>query len=545
MSGGRRSAPASGSSARSISRAARARGRGVFLLSAHFGGWELGAIRAGLIGEPIAPVVRPLDNPLLERELARRRTRFGNRLIAKRDAARDILARAARRTRPSRSWWTRTCFAREAVFVPFFGRLAATTPALALFQLKTDARGRARPSSGPRAAAATASSSSRRSSPRSSVEGLDRDEAVRRATARYMEVTEAAIRREARGVALDAQPVADAAAGGRDRVKRVSSIAPNWIGDAVMSLPVLRALRRAGIRTTASRCSRAAGPAAIYRAEGSADAVLARSSFSADARGRCGGGRFDEAWLLPELVSAPRSWPRASGARTAHRLRGRAAEAALLTGRPAAASGNRCTSCATTTRCSRRRRRAGLEPPRLPSRRGRAGAARERSRRGADCRRAAPSCAVSRKRLRPRRSGGPPRASPPSPTRSPRGASRRRRRRPGRGATSALRSRRRRDPARPSSAPTSIRSELAAALSLARAAVSNDSGPMHLAGGGRHARRRPLRPDRSRTHRPVGLAVPDPRPLRLLLAVLLDGVPVWARVHEGDHGGGRRCGTSS
>ena len=29
--------------------------------------------------------------------------------------------------------------AREAVFVPFFGRLAATTPALALFQLKTDA----------------------------------------------------------------------------------------------------------------------------------------------------------------------------------------------------------------------------------------------------------------------------------------------------------------------------------------------------------------------------------------------------------------------
>ena len=35
--------------------AARARGRGVFLLSAHFGGWELGAIRAGLIGEPIRP----------------------------------------------------------------------------------------------------------------------------------------------------------------------------------------------------------------------------------------------------------------------------------------------------------------------------------------------------------------------------------------------------------------------------------------------------------------------------------------------------------
>ena len=62
--------------------AARRRGKGVFLLSAHFGSWELGAIRAGLLGEPIAPVVRPLDNPLLEEELARRRTRFGNPLIA-------------------------------------------------------------------------------------------------------------------------------------------------------------------------------------------------------------------------------------------------------------------------------------------------------------------------------------------------------------------------------------------------------------------------------------------------------------------------------
>ena len=62
----------------------RARGKGVFLLSAHFGSWELGAVRAGMLGEPIASVVRPLDNPSLEEELAWRRTRFGNRLIRKR-----------------------------------------------------------------------------------------------------------------------------------------------------------------------------------------------------------------------------------------------------------------------------------------------------------------------------------------------------------------------------------------------------------------------------------------------------------------------------
>jgi KDO2-lipid IV(A) lauroyltransferase len=173
--------------------AARARGRGVFLLSAHFGGWELGAIRAGLIGETIAPVVRPLDNPHLEEELARRRTRFGNRLIAKRDAARDIL-RAIRSKQTVAILVDQNVLAREAVFVPFFGRLAATTPSLALFQLKTDA---------PVVPAFVWPEGSGRyvlelGAPIFAEEfrapELDRDEAVLRATARYMEVTEAVIR---------------------------------------------------------------------------------------------------------------------------------------------------------------------------------------------------------------------------------------------------------------------------------------------------------------------------------------------------------------
>lgn len=173
--------------------AARALGRGVFLLSAHFGGWELGAIRAGLIGETIAPVVRPLDNPHLEAELARRRTRFGNRLIAKRDAARDIL-RDIRGGKTVAILVDQNVLAREAVFVPFFGRLAATTPSLALFQLKTDAPvvpAFVRPEGGGRYMLELGK-------PILAEEfrapGRDRDEAVRRATSRYMEVTEEVIR---------------------------------------------------------------------------------------------------------------------------------------------------------------------------------------------------------------------------------------------------------------------------------------------------------------------------------------------------------------
>jgi Kdo2-lipid IVA lauroyltransferase/acyltransferase len=117
---------------------ARARGKGVFLLSAHFGSWEIGAIRAGLIAGPISSVVRPLDNPLLERELEYRRTRLGNRVILKKHAAREIL-RAIRAGETVAILVDQNAIPEEAVFVPFFGRPAATTPSLALLQMKTGA----------------------------------------------------------------------------------------------------------------------------------------------------------------------------------------------------------------------------------------------------------------------------------------------------------------------------------------------------------------------------------------------------------------------
>jgi Kdo2-lipid IVA lauroyltransferase/acyltransferase len=174
---------------------ARRRGKGVFLLSAHLGSWEMGALRAGLIDEPISPVVRPLDNPLLEGELARRRTRFGNRTIAKKDAAREIL-RAIRQKQTVAILVDQNVIAEEAVFVPFFGKLAATTPSLALLQIKTGAavvpvftwplgNGNYRLEFEKPVLAEEFEQLS-----------ADRVERVRAATARYMAVTEAAIRRK-------------------------------------------------------------------------------------------------------------------------------------------------------------------------------------------------------------------------------------------------------------------------------------------------------------------------------------------------------------
>jgi KDO2-lipid IV(A) lauroyltransferase len=174
--------------------AARARGRGVLLLMGHFGGWEIGALAIGLSGESIAGVVRPLDNPLLEAELERRRARFGNRSIAKKDSAREVL-KAMRANQSVVMLIDQNVLEQGAVFVPFFGRLAATTPALALFQLKTGAavlpvftwpvgggryETRFEPPVWPE---------------EFELPGADRAERVRRATERYMQITEETIRK--------------------------------------------------------------------------------------------------------------------------------------------------------------------------------------------------------------------------------------------------------------------------------------------------------------------------------------------------------------
>jgi heptosyltransferase II len=106
-------------------------------------------------------------------------------------------------------------------------------------------------------------------------------------------------------------------------MKRVV-VAPNWLGDCVMALPVLRAIRRAqpgqGLTVLARR-----GAATLFRAEGSADAVLERSGLLGDAR-RLRAGRFAEAWLLPNsLRSAIAPWlagiPERIGYDTDHRRR--------------------------------------------------------------------------------------------------------------------------------------------------------------------------------------------------------------------------------
>src|SRR5260370_19418893 len=49
---------------------ASARGKGVVLISAHFGGWEVGGLALTALVENVRIVTRPLDNEYLEAEMA-------------------------------------------------------------------------------------------------------------------------------------------------------------------------------------------------------------------------------------------------------------------------------------------------------------------------------------------------------------------------------------------------------------------------------------------------------------------------------------------
>jgi Kdo2-lipid IVA lauroyltransferase/acyltransferase len=67
------------------------RGRGVLIATAHLGNWELSAFAHALMARPMHVLVRPLDNPLLDALVERRRALSGNRPVFKKDFARSIL----------------------------------------------------------------------------------------------------------------------------------------------------------------------------------------------------------------------------------------------------------------------------------------------------------------------------------------------------------------------------------------------------------------------------------------------------------------------
>lgn len=119
-------------------REAIAQGKGVLFATAHLGNWELSAFAHALMAEPMDVLVRPLDNPLIDRFLERRRTGSGNRVIGKKDFARAIFA-ALQRNRAVGILIDQNAAPEHGAFVNFFGTPACAGTGLARIAARTGA----------------------------------------------------------------------------------------------------------------------------------------------------------------------------------------------------------------------------------------------------------------------------------------------------------------------------------------------------------------------------------------------------------------------
>ena len=119
-------------------RSAYAHGHGVIFFTGHFGFWELQALVHAARVEPVGVLGRALDNPQLNALLEQIRQRTGNTVIYRRATIRRVL-RLLQERRGVAILIDQHIMSRDAIYVDFFQRPAATTSAIAALALRTGA----------------------------------------------------------------------------------------------------------------------------------------------------------------------------------------------------------------------------------------------------------------------------------------------------------------------------------------------------------------------------------------------------------------------
>ncbi|MFC2164243.1 lysophospholipid acyltransferase family protein [Acidobacteriota bacterium] len=113
------------------------KGKGALIVTAHYGNWEMGISGLAQFGK-VDVIARALDNEFIERALHDLRAHLGAKVIYKNQAVRQTF-RALEDNRIVAILIDQNVLRDQAIFVDFFGKKAATTPALAMFQLRSNA----------------------------------------------------------------------------------------------------------------------------------------------------------------------------------------------------------------------------------------------------------------------------------------------------------------------------------------------------------------------------------------------------------------------
>lgn len=117
---------------------AKSKGRGVLVATAHLGNWELSAFAHALMTEPMFVMVRPLDNPLVDKLVEDRRQLSGNQLLLKKEVALSVV-RALKTNGAVGILIDQNTAPEEGVFIDFFGKKACAGVAFAKLAARTGA----------------------------------------------------------------------------------------------------------------------------------------------------------------------------------------------------------------------------------------------------------------------------------------------------------------------------------------------------------------------------------------------------------------------
>ncbi len=110
------------------------KGRGAIALTGHFGNWEFLGAGIALSGKKLHSIVRPLDNSYLDKEVERLRLKNGMQIIPRGVGVKKVVQ--ALKNNGVIGMLADQNSARHGIFVPLFGKLAATVKGPAAIALK-------------------------------------------------------------------------------------------------------------------------------------------------------------------------------------------------------------------------------------------------------------------------------------------------------------------------------------------------------------------------------------------------------------------------
>jgi Kdo2-lipid IVA lauroyltransferase/acyltransferase len=110
------------------------RERGVIMLTAHYGNFEILGYLLATLGFPTSSVARPLDNPLLSDFVFGVREKMGQRIIAKKGATQDVVE--VIESKGAVGFVADQNAGSKGIFVDFFGRKASTYKSIGLLAMQ-------------------------------------------------------------------------------------------------------------------------------------------------------------------------------------------------------------------------------------------------------------------------------------------------------------------------------------------------------------------------------------------------------------------------